>query len=816
MAEFFRHLLLNLLAGAAYFVSGWLGFLLATPPSQASPIWPAAGIALGLVLAFGRRILSGLFLGILITQLYAFSDLDDWPHFLRSLRVGAVVALGASLQAWLGAWLVERWVGKHDALIEDGKIMRFFMAAILSCTVSGSVGIAMLWSQGAIDAPDIAMGLAVWWVGDMIGAMIFTPLTLVFVGKPRALWRMRQRVVTYPLLAAVVLVLVAFDYARNQEQQRIHEQFSRQVALLHGAIEQRLTGYLADNAALQAFFNSGAPITRETFQQFARSIRKDKNVVLQWTPRITDAQRSDWERRNQATIKQMQAPGVTVVAERRAVYFPVTYIDPENGNQAAIGFDVVSNPDIAGPVHAAIDTGEARATGGIRLIQDSATETGVVIYAPVYRRVVGTWDVGQRREAFVGFAATVFRIGRDMAAIFDWIGREQAQLEIEIYDDDQIIYRSAANGAAKKLDYVGLFESRNIDVAGCTWRIRYQPAPEFFNRQQSAVTTWALLSGFLLCGLTGCGLLLLTGRTARVGELVAIRTEEIRRTNNALSHEIAIRKQQEHELRIAATTFESHEAIVVTDANGTILRVNHAFTQITGYSADEAMGNNPRFLASGYHDQAFYAQMYQALERDGRWLGEIWNRRKNGEVYPERLTLTGVRDADGQLTHYVGIFSDVSDKKAAEQEIHNLAFYDPLTNLPNRRLLLDRLHHEIAAAKRQKCLGCLLFLDLDHFKNINDSRGHHVGDDLLIQVANRLRAIIREEDTACRLGGDEFIVMAPACLTISNRRRIMLSCWPKKSCWPSTGPSSLAMTSTIFRPASALRCTRTLLKTRWP
>jgi diguanylate cyclase (GGDEF)-like protein/PAS domain S-box-containing protein len=212
---------------------------------------------------------------------------------------------------------------------------------------------------------------------------------------------------------------------------------------------------------------------------------------------------------------------------------------------------------------------------------------------------------------------------------------------------------------------------------------------------------------------------------------------------------------------VSAATFESHEAIVVTDPDGNILRVNKAFTEITGYSAEEAIGQNPRILSSGYHDDAFYQQMYKQLYKNNQWKGEIWNRRKNGVVFPELLTVTGVRDEQDKLIHYVAIFSDVSDKKAAEQEIHNLAFFDPLTNLPNRRLLLDRLQHEIAAAKRQSKYGALFFLDLDHFKTLNDSRGHQVGDELLIQVAQRLQSIIRNEDTASRLGGDEFIIMVP-------------------------------------------------------
>ncbi|WP_051906283.1 sensor domain-containing diguanylate cyclase [Methylomarinum vadi] len=168
-------------------------------------------------------------------------------------------------------------------------------------------------------------------------------------------------------------------------------------------------------------------------------------------------------------------------------------------------------------------------------------------------------------------------------------------------------------------------------------------------------------------------------------------------------------KNNESELRIAATTFQSQEAIMVTDHKGTILRVNDAFTKITGYSETEAVGQNPRMLSSNQYSVGFYRQMFKTLRKEGRWQGEIWNRRKNGEIYPEWLMVTAVENDRDVVSHYVAIFSDITEKKAAEKEIHDLAFYDPLTGLPNRRLLLDRLQHEIVAAKRHRHFGALFF-----------------------------------------------------------------------------------------------------------
>ena len=231
--------------------------------------------------------------------------------------------------------------------------------------------------------------------------------------------------------------------------------------------------------------------------------------------------------------------------------------------------------------------------------------------------------------------------------------------------------------------------------------------------------------------------------------------------------DITARKRAEDELRVAATAFEAQEGMLITDAQRTILRVNQSFTRVTGYSSEEVIGRTPSLLKSGRHDEAFYAAMWAQINDKGSWAGEIWNRRKNGEVFPEWLTISAVHNEFGAVTHYVGTLTDISQRKANEDAIRHLAFYDALTRLPNRRLLLDRLQQALAASARSGRQGALLFLDLDNFKTLNDTRGHDKGDQLLQQVAHRISACVREEDTAARFGGDEFVVMLT---DLSNER----------------------------------------------
>jgi len=225
----------------------------------------------------------------------------------------------------------------------------------------------------------------------------------------------------------------------------------------------------------------------------------------------------------------------------------------------------------------------------------------------------------------------------------------------------------------------------------------------------------------------------------------------------------AEREEHLHRLRQSAAVFDSSaEGVIITDPHERIVAVNPAFTAITGYREDEVLGGTPRMLSSGSQDRSFYQAMWQELRDSGVWKGEVWNRRKSGEVYPEYLTISAVHDATGTLTNYVAVFADISEVKRSQQELDFLANHDPLTELPNRRLFNDRLDHALARVARDDEALAVLFLDLDEFKNVNDSLGHPVGDQLLQQVAQRLLGRVRQTDTLARIGGDEFLLLLEA------------------------------------------------------
>ena len=230
-----------------------------------------------------------------------------------------------------------------------------------------------------------------------------------------------------------------------------------------------------------------------------------------------------------------------------------------------------------------------------------------------------------------------------------------------------------------------------------------------------------------------------------------------------ISQDITQRKQAQANLQLSASVFTwAREGILITDADTRIIQVNVAFTRITGYAEDDVIGRSPSVLKSGRQDQAFYARMWQSIKTVGHWEGEIWNRRKSGEVYAELLSISAVHDAHNKIQNYVGLFTDISSQKAHEQELEHIARYDVLTALPNRALLADRLQQEMAHCLRQRKQLAVVFIDLDGFKQVNDQHGHNIGDEVLIGLAQRMKAALREGDTLSRIGGDEFVAVLTA------------------------------------------------------
>ncbi|MCF7971052.1 MAG: EAL domain-containing protein, partial [Methylococcaceae bacterium] len=902
--HFIKSFYLNSLVALAYFLAGVIGSLLAIEPSNSSPVWPASGVALAVVLIYGRRVLPGLFVGIFCTQVYISFDSITVNVIPNVLLLTFIKACASCLQAIVGALLIRHFVGKQDLLLDLSETVRFFFyGALLSSLIAPTICISVFYFQGILSASDFLFAWLTWWVGDVIGVFIFTPIVLTFFAQPQSIWRSRRLSVATPLILLLILLVFIFFYSQQQEQNRIKSLFESRVERVQNVLEDEINQHknIAENVA--DILEANQDITADEFRIMTQShlLHHPDLIAVEWTPRILDD------------------PDLG----SNTLRFQIKYAEPYAPNEKAIGFDITQNVTILKTLKELIRTGRALSSGLIHLIQDSTHyRVASVIYAPVYKRNMPA--VADKADYLLGVAAVVFSIEDQRTNALSALANNQLRIKITSNDDHEVFYSNFVDESYAPISFVSLQTIRTMHAAGNNWQVTYHPSDKFFSSQISWHVWWTLLGGLMLTSFAGVGLLLLTGRTAHIAEQVELKTRDLSNINKKLNKEVVLRKQleleqltrnrvleglakgeaftiilteiikgaeslspeslcsillldekgehlmngavnslpafyneainglaigqgvgscgtaaytgqrvivedimthpywasftelaqaaglyacwsqpilsskgkilgtfgiyyqekrvptpqdldfiermadltaitierkqAEDELRIAATAFQSHDAVVITDTEGVIVRVNQAYTEITGYSVEEVLGKNSRILGSGLHDKAFFATMFADLKETGRWEGEIWNRRKSGESYPERMVITAVYDGD-DITHYVGIFADISEKKASEEEIKKLAFYDPLTSLPNRRLLLDRLEQAIVSAKRHNHFGAVIYMDLDRFKSLNDSLGHQVGDEFLIQVAQRIESIIRAEDTVCRLGGDEFVVL---------------------------------------------------------
>ncbi|RFO94726.1 GGDEF domain-containing protein [Rhodoferax lacus] len=400
-------------------------------------------------------------------------------------------------------------------------------------------------------------------------------------------------------------------------------------------------------------------------------------------------------------------------------------------------------------------------------------------------RLLASAAAGQRFEHFetvrrskdgrlVEISATISPILDDAGRVLgvsmiarDISRRKQAELDLQ---ESEIRYRTAFMTSPDAINITRVEDGRYLEVSAgfermTGWRRdevvgrtsvelglwadggdrqRFMQALERDGRYENLEARFKAKDGHIVVGLMSAHLMVVKGERCLL----------------SVTRDITERKHAEEKLKLAASVFSyAREGITITDAQGTVVDVNDTFTDITGYARGEAIGKNLRILASGRHDKAFFASLWAQLTEKGHWYGEIWNRRKNGDVYAEALTISAVKNSAGVTQNYVGLFSDVTLQKEHEQHLEHIAHYDALTNLPNRVLLADRMKQAMTQALRHKDRVAVAYLDLDGFKDINDRYGHQVGDQLLIAIANNMKQALREGDTLARLGGDEFVAV---------------------------------------------------------
>ena len=871
LIDFFK---INLCVGFGYFLLGFAGTSLASF-GHASPVWPASGLALAVVLVYGRHILLGLFLGVLAVQAHSFIDFSILDYsIVPSLITGLASTIGSCSQAFFGAYLINYFLGKQDPLVEDSKIIYFFLlGAPIACLIASTLGSVALFSQGIITSNSFFHDWAIWWVGDSIGVIIFTPIILSFIGYPKSLWKERQKLVTYPQFIMLLLIVAIFYYARNQELNRINSIFERQVSTLHASLKNETQYHLGINRILKSFFDSLQQVSKAEFKSLTQPIidKHESIQALEWISVVSITQRQQFETLNKMVIREPSSKKNMIPALERAEYLPITYVEPLEGNERAIGFDIKTNPIALTAVQKAINSGMTTITEPVQLVQDLVKKIGVVLYSPVYYKDKPLNSLNDKRLAIKGFTASVFRMEDELKEVLEHI--PNIQLIIDIKDHNKTIYSNFSN--EKFINTASLEKIKQLQIADRIWSLVYQPSADFYPRQVSWTVWWVLLGSFLTTGLTTVGLLMLSGRTLRTEELVRSRTKALATSEaqfrnlvqaqsaivwradpetfqftfvsdeaerilgypikewlankdfwvnhlhkddraSTLKLCLASKKPYEVEYRMLNKAGEVvciRDVVNIVTKRGKLKEILGVMIDVTDrHRAEEAVKLNeskyktlfdnaieafiildieslhfieanenaltlfgldsqviknltpldisPRMQPNGFSSIELAQKNIDRLFCEESIVFEWTHLNKAGSEIICEINLALLPSLGRQLA--ISSVRDITEQKKLEQEIYALAFYDPLTGLANRRLLLDQLKVEISVAKRNKTFGAILFLDLDRFKLLNDSLGHQAGDQLLVQVSKRIKNVIRVEDMAARIGGDEFVILIRA------------------------------------------------------
>lgn len=803
-----------------FYAAGMLTLPLSLPFTHAAAIWPPAGIGLAAVLLWGNRVLPGIFVADLLIHYEVYGIPSSLA--LPEAAIFFLGPLDSALRAWLGSVLVRKLAGFPNDLISVPLIILFFiLAGPVATFLPAVISVYSLFLAGVIIEQDVVFSFLIWWLGDCTGITVFTPLFFVVFNRGRRIWQQRLFSLGLPLIGIFIVISASYLIAQQKEVERLHKTIHHQSIMVRDDLQSGLLQHLTTLKLVKGLVELPKYISQDNFQAFARSIfnQQPDMARLEWLEATNNKKGRPFVSKYRAINKETaEFKSITEITDGLAigtheliiagtrefmVYLPIFQADTRLKGLVA---GIVNIEDF---VRRAIDWKHFPHVA-IRLYDGASLASTVIFQSsddwplsdPLNLTATTTVNLAGQQWFLEIVPDKQFLSERYSWSVWQWLAggmvlagfmsigllvltghTETVRAEVDKRTEE--LNQSNMKLAASEQQFRRLVQTQSAIV----WRADPESFRFLFVSDEAAsllgypVDNWLSEADFWRQHLHE------DDREAAS----AYRAEEIRNLRNhdfeyrmiaadgrcvwlrdvvhLVIHEnkvtemvgfmidITDQKKAEEQLRLAATTFESLQGIMITDRNGKILRVNKAFTEITGYSAEEAEGQTPRILKSGYQNQLFYAEFWRQLQTFGKFEGEIWNRRKNGEIYPEWQTVTAVKNDADEVSHYISVFSDITEQKEADSKIHNMAFYDPLTALPNRRLLLDRIEHALAVARRHQRYGAVIFLDLDHFKLLNDSLGHQVGDELLMQVAARLTSVLRKEDTPARLGGDEFVIL---------------------------------------------------------
>ncbi len=758
-----QRLVANLCVTALYFIVAQLSLFFDIIPVHAVAIWPAAGIALVALLIYGAHLWPGVFIGALLINLSLWHANATASGWTQATGLAACLALGVTLQALVGARALHKTRVLQDGLLRLQDTVRFYViAAPASCLISATWSTLVLRFTHLQTTEQALTHWLTWWVGDSIGMAIVAPIALVLLGQPRENWRQRKATVAFPLLIAVILATALFADTRDNERQRLTAEFENQARSLNNALEKKLLRHLEVLYSVHDFVKLDPALSATEFRRFTHEalLRNPGIHAISWNPALNGAQLADFEKeqrrlgRRDFSVTERDKDGTLIPSTRRDRHVVVKFIEPLEGNEQALGFDIYSNDSRRHALDLAEQTRQPAVTDPITLVQENGNQQGILLLIPVFQTQV-------RNAELLGHVVGVYRIGelvREALAFFQdphvqarlttLPGNNQAPVTLGTlqFQANTAEQRQAAPpvGTAP----TSLAWQAPLVFGQRTWILEVEADAAYVEKRTSWITWASLIPGFLFSALLGMLLMVVTG----YGILD-------NRHAKALSEEIRLRKSYEEKYRLAMEA--TRDGVWDWDLARDSMHYSPVWLHLTGCDDQtgtlqswiervhpENRGEFQQSLQQHLQGQAASWQMEHRLQRaDGSWFWALGR----GSVVS--------RDAEGRPLRMIGTLSDISEKKASEDLICQKANYDALTLLPNRNLFHEMLDKAIQQARRNHDTVWLLFLDLDGFKEVNDTYGHGEGDQLLICAADRIRSSLRQADTVARLGGDEFVII---------------------------------------------------------
>ena len=800
----------NFIVASAYFIFGQVGLLLAVPPINATAVWPAAGIALAAVLISGNKVLPGIFLGGILIQTSSYLDSSSIDKIFLSLLISAVIAIAATFQAWVGAKLIRHYIKNDDALLRERSIALFCLfAGPVSCTITATVSIAILWFQGIIAFADIPLSWTTWWIGDSIGAIVISPIVLCLFSEPRSLWKQRISSVAIPLLVLVSVAFIAFKFSYQQEMQFIENEFEKDTMYFTDELKSSIDSHVEATFVLKEFFDNSTEVTSDEFARYTRPKldRHPEIKALEWIPKILHEDRVSFEEETGISIRMLDENRNMVSSSGKEVYYPVEYLEPYVGNENALGFDIRNNPLALEAVNTACSSGQVAVTNVTKLIQETKNEIGIVFYAPVYKKQLPL-DKANTCETLSGFVASVFRLEDEINNIQKRMS--YLKLSISLKDGEKLLYSNAtkiddSHIVPNKIKFNQVY---SIPLANRNWQLVFSPAAGFFSLYSSWTIWLVIVGGLFIAGISGMGLLMLTGRALLTEEMVKQRTHELNSEIKERKHVAHLLRVENRFLELITKEFSMHDvldsinkgieeivpdsisSILLLDADGKHLIKGSApnlpdeySDLIDGISIGPKVGScgtaaflNKQIIVSDIeHDELWSDYKYIALKFG---LKSCWSTPitiENGKVIGTfAIYFPVVKEADPKIIELLNRVSNIVAiailRKKVEEQLTFNANHDALTGLVNRHEFERRTVMLLSTIKDGEDEHALCFMDLDQFKIVNDSCGHVAGDELLRQLTSVLKNVIRKRDTLARLGGDEFGALMENCSLLDAHR----------------------------------------------